>query len=319
MPPEHETVIILDFGGQYTQLEARRVRELGVYSEILPHNASIEEIRKKQPSAIILSGGPSSVYEKDAPHCDRQVLELGVPVLGICYGFQLIALYRGGEVTPSNRREYGNAEVDVHSEGKLLAGLKSPPKAWRSQGENVAPPRSGLVVPATTERAIAAAEDTTRNLYGLQFHPEVAHTPQGKEVFKNFLEGVCHLRRDWTMKSFIDTAVADIRRRAGNAHVVCGLSGGVDSSVAAALVSRAIGGRQTCIFVDTGLLRKNEFEEALEAYREMDLNVVGVAAGERFLTRLAGVVDPERKRKIIGNELLRYSRNRPRSSGPSIF
>jgi GMP synthase (glutamine-hydrolysing) len=319
MPTEHETVIILDFGGQYTQLEARRVRELGVYSEILPYNASLDDIRKKHPSAIILSGGPSSVYEEGAPHCDRQVLDLGVPVLGICYGFQLIALYLGGEVSPSNRREYGHADVEIKSEGKLLAGLRSPLKAWMSHGDNVSLPPPGFAVTATTERAIAAAEDPARNLYGLQFHPEVAHTPQGKEVFKNFLEGVCHLRRDWTMKSFIDTAVDDIRGRVGDAHAVCGLSGGVDSSVAAALVSRAIGDRQTCIFVDTGLLRKNEFDQVLEAYREMDLNVIGVAAGERFLTRLAGVTDPERKRKIIGNEFIEVFQEQARKLGRVDF
>ena len=319
MPPEHESVIILDFGGQYTQLEARRVRELGVYSEILPYNASVEEIRRRHPSAIILSGGPSSVYEEGAPHCDRQVLEMGVPVLGICYGFQLIALYLGGEVTPSNLREYGAADIDIQSPGKLLAGLEPPMKAWMSHGDNVSSPPAGFVVTATTERAIAAAEDTARNLYGLQFHPEVAHTPQGKEVFRNFLEGVCKLRRDWTMKSFIDTAVEDIKRRVGDGHAVCGLSGGVDSSVAAALVSRAIGDRQTCIFVDTGLLRKNEFEQVLEAYREMDLNVIGVAEGERFLTKLAGVTDPERKRKIIGNEFIEVFQEQAANLGPIDF
>jgi GMP synthase (glutamine-hydrolysing) len=319
MPPEHEAIIILDFGGQYTQLEARRVRELGVYSEILPFNAPPEDILKKHPSGIILSGGPSSVYEEGAPHCDRQVLELGVPVLGICYGFQLMALYLGGEVAPSNRREYGHAEVEFQSGGKLLAGLETPLKVWMSHGDNVSSPPVGFTVTATTERAIAAAEDTARNLYGLQFHPEVAHTPQGKEVFRNFLEGVCHLRRDWTMKSFIDTAVDDIKRRVADGHAVCGLSGGVDSSVAAGLVSRAIGDRQTCIFVDTGLLRKNEFEQVLEAYREMDLNVVGVAAGERFLTRLSGVTDPERKRKIIGNEFIEVFQEQAKKLGPVDF
>jgi len=244
---------------------------------------------------------------------------LGVPVLGICYGFQLIALYLGGEVTPSERREYGGAEVDIRPEGKLLAGLESPMKAWMSHGDNVSSPPAGFVVTATTERAIAAAEDTARNLYGLQFHPEVAHTPLGKEVFRNFLESVCKLRRDWTMKSFIDTAVEDIRRRVGEGHAVCGLSGGVDSSVAAALVSRAIGGRQTCIFVDTGLLRKNEFEQVLDAYREMDLNVIGVAEGERFLTKLGGVTDPERKRKIIGNEFIEVFQEQARKLGPIDF
>jgi GMP synthase (glutamine-hydrolysing) len=319
MISEHELVVILDFGGQYTQLIARRVRELGVYCEIVPFNATAEAIRSKNPKAIILSGGPSSVYEENAPHPDPAVIQMGVPVLGICYGVQLMAHFLGGEVKPSNRREYGQAEITVQAESQLLAGLQSPFKVWMSHGDYVSRPPAGFTITAATDAAIGAVEDSERKLYGVQFHPEVAHTPQGKELLRNFLVNVCGLRCDWTMSSFIDTTIDDIKRRVGNGRAVCGLSGGVDSSVAAALVARAIGDRQTCIFVDTGLLRKNEFEEVLVAYREMDLNVIGVAAGERFLTRLAGVIDPERKRKIIGNEFIEIFQEESRKLGHEDF
>jgi GMP synthase (glutamine-hydrolysing) len=319
MSSDHELVIILDFGGQYTQLIARRVRELGVYSEIIPFNTTAEAIRRKNPKAIILSGGPSSVYEENAPHPDPAVLELGAPVLGICYGVQLMAHFLGGEVKPSNRREYGHAEVVVQSDSQLLRGLTSPFKVWMSHGDNVSRPPEGFTITASTDAAIGAVENSKRQLYGVQFHPEVAHTPQGKEILRNFLVNVCHLRCDWTMASFIETTIEDIKHRVGDGRAVCGLSGGVDSSVAAALVARAIGNRQTCIFVDTGLLRKNEFEEVLEAYRAMDLNVIGVAAGERFLTRLSGVVDPERKRKIIGNEFIEIFQEEARKLGHEDF
>ena len=319
MASDHETVLILDFGGQYTQLIARRVRELGVYSEIVPFNITVEELRSKDPRGIILSGGPSSVYEEGAPHPDPAVIQMGVPVLGICYGVQLMAHFLGGEVKPSNRREYGRADIEVKSESELLAGLPSTLKVWMSHGDYVSRPPEGFTITAATEAAIGAVEDPQRKLYGVQFHPEVAHTPQGKEVLRNFLVNVCHLRCDWTMSSFIETTIEDVRRRVGDGNAVCGLSGGVDSSVAAALVARAIGDRQTCIFVDTGLLRKNEFEEVLEAYREMDLNVIGVAAGERFLTKLAGVTDPERKRKIIGNEFIEIFQEEARKLGHEDF
>ena len=319
MHPEHETVIILDFGGQYTQLIARRVRELGVYCEIVPFNTPVEEIRRKNPRGIILSGGPASVYEEGAPHPDRAVIETGAPVLGICYGVQLLAQFLGGEVKPSPRREYGYAEIEKRADSELLAGLPSPLRVWMSHGDYVSVPPAGCTITAATDAAIGAVEDPARRLYGVQFHPEVAHTPQGKEVLRNFLVNVCGLHCDWTMASFIETTIDDIRRRVGDGRAVCGLSGGVDSSVAAALVARAIGDRQTCIFVDTGLLRKNEFEEVLEAYREMDLNVVGVAAGERFLTRLAGVTDPERKRKIIGNEFIEIFQEEARKLGKVDF
>jgi GMP synthase (glutamine-hydrolysing) len=304
MLPNHETVIVLDFGSQYTQLIARRVRELGVYSEILPFNTSIEAIKQKNPRAIILSGGPSSVYEEDAPHPDRAVLELGVPVLGICYGVMLLAYFLGGEVIPSNRREFGYAQIEKTSESLLLKDLPASFKVWMSHGDYVSRAPVGFTVTASTDAAIGAIEDVSRNLYGIQFHAEVAHTPLGKDVLRNFLVNICHLRCDWTMASFIETTIENIRQQAEGGKVVCGLSGGVDSSVAAALVARAIGDKQTCIFVDNGLLRKDEFEQVLEAYKEMNLNVIGVAAGERFLSRLAEVTDPERKRKIIGNEFI---------------
>jgi GMP synthase (glutamine-hydrolysing) len=319
MVSDHETVLILDFGGQYTQLIARRVRELGVYSEIIPFNTPVAEIRNKNPRAIILSGGPSSVYEKGAPHPERAVIEIGVPVFGICYGVQLMAHFLGGEVKPSDRREYGQADLDAKPGSRLFDGLPSPMKVWMSHGDYVSRPPKGFAVTASTDAAIGAVEDAARKLYGVQFHPEVAHTPQGKAILKNFLVNVCQLRCDWTMASFIETTVETIRKRVGDGRAVCGLSGGVDSSVAAALVARAIGDRQTCIFVDTGLLRKNEFEEVLEAYREMDLNVIGVAAGERFLTRLAGVADPERKRKIIGNEFIEIFQEEARKLGEVDF
>ncbi|MFY9608853.1 MAG: glutamine-hydrolyzing GMP synthase [Blastocatellia bacterium] len=319
MSSDHETVLILDFGGQYTQLIARRVRELGVYSEIIPFNTPAEAIRKKNPRAIILSGGPSSVYEEGAPHPDRAVIEMGVPVLGICYGVQLMAHFLGGEVKPSDRREYGQAEIGVTAVSQLLAGIPSPLKVWMSHGDYVSRPPEGFQVTASTDAAIGAVEDPARQLYGVQFHPEVAHTPQGKAILKNFLVNICQLRCDWTMASFIETTVEAIRNKVGKGRAVCGLSGGVDSSVAAALVARAIGERQTCIFVDTGLLRKNEFGEVLEAYREMDLNVVGVAAGARFLTQLSGVSDPERKRKIIGNEFVEIFQEEARKLGAVDF
>ncbi|MFY9554744.1 MAG: glutamine-hydrolyzing GMP synthase [Blastocatellia bacterium] len=319
MAKDHETVLILDFGGQYTQLIARRVRELGVYSEIVPFNTTAEDIRSKYPRGIILSGGPSSVYDEGAPHPDPEVIRLGVPVLGICYGVQLMAHFLGGEVKPSTRREYGQAEINVQADSQLLAGLPSTLKVWMSHGDYVSRPPQGFAITAATEAAIGAVEDPKRNLYGVQFHPEVAHTPQGKEILRNFLVNVCHLRCDWTMASFIETTVEGIARRVGERRAVCGLSGGVDSSVAAALVAKAIGDRQTCIFVDTGLLRKNEFAEVLEAYRELDLNVIGVAAGERFLSRLTGVIDPERKRKIIGNEFIEIFQEEARKLGHEDF
>jgi GMP synthase (glutamine-hydrolysing) len=296
-----ETIVILDFGSQYTQLIARRIRESGVYCEIHPYTIDPQTIRQLGPKGIILSGGPSSVYETDAPHCQREILDLGVPVLGICYGLQLLSYFLGGKVEPSSRREYGAAQVRLVGESRLLAGLATEFPVWMSHGDHVTVPPPGFEVVAETENALGAVENGDRDWYGLQFHPEVAHTPDGRKILENFIRGVCGCRGDWTAASFIEAAVARIREQIGDGHAVCGLSGGVDSSVAAALVSRAIGDRLTCLFVDNGLLRKDEFAKVLESFREYGkLRVVGVPAAERFLGALSGVEDPERKRKIIG-------------------
>jgi GMP synthase (glutamine-hydrolysing) len=306
MITEHELILVLDFGSQYTQLIARRIREIGVYCEIVPYNTHPEVVAGRLLKGVILSGGPSSVYGEDAPHADRAWLDVGVPILGICYGFQLLAYFLGGTVEPSSRREYGYASLAVEPECELLAGLAPSLDVWMSHGDIVSQPPDGFRITARTENALGAVEDTARGLYAIQFHPEVVHTPRGREVLTNFAIRICRCRGDWTMASFIETTVEAIRERVGpDGRAVCGLSGGVDSAVAAALVDRAIRDRQTCIFVDTGLLRKDEFGEVLASFRrEMSLNVVGIAAGERFLGQLAGVVDPERKRKIIGNEFI---------------
>ncbi|MFN0111127.1 MAG: glutamine-hydrolyzing GMP synthase [Blastocatellia bacterium] len=305
MSKSFETVVILDFGSQYTQLIARRVREVGVYCEIHPFNTPIDSIQRMKPKGIILSGGPSSVYEQDAPHCSPEILNLGVPVLGICYGLQLLSHFLGGKVESSSRREYGAARVNLLGESQLLAGLPADFQAWMSHGDHVTAAPTGFQTIASTENALGAVENQSSRIYGLQFHPEVAHTPNGKQVLENFVRSICGCLADWTPASFVQSEVERIREQIGDGHAVCGLSGGVDSSVAAALVSRAIGERLTCIFVDNGLLRKNEFEKVLEAFRHYgELNVKGVAAGERFMSGLKDVADPERKRKIIGNEFI---------------
>jgi GMP synthase (glutamine-hydrolysing) len=305
MTQQHETVLILDFGGQYTQLIARRVRELNVYSEVVPYNTPTDRIIERNPSAIILSGGPSSVYDPGAPHCDRRILESETPVLGICYGLQLMGYLLGGEVVPSKRREYGHVQIEVTRESKLFLGLPRAMSVWMNHGDDLTRLPDGFHVTARSESTIGAMEDSTRRLYGLQFHPEVAHTPQGRDILRRFLFDVCRLRGDWTMSSFVESSVEKIQRLIGDGHAVCALSGGVDSSVAAALVSRAIGTGLTCVFVDNGLLRRNEFDKVLETYsREMELNVIGVPAAERFLSKLRGITDPERKRKIIGGEFI---------------
>ncbi len=305
MSTAFETIVILDFGSQYTQLIARRVRELKVYCEIHPYNIAVESLRALQPRGIILSGGPSSVYESDAPHCSGDVLQLGVPVLGICYGLQLMSYFLGGTVEPSSRREYGAAQLRLIAESELLADLSGDSQVWMSHGDHVTTPPPGFKLTADTGNALGAVEDVTRGLYGIQFHPEVTHTAQGKQVLANFVKKICGCRGDWNPASFIESTVQKIREQVGAGKVVCGLSGGVDSSVAAALVARAIGERQICLFVDNGLLRKNEFENVLQAFADYgQLNVKGIAAGERFLTELKGVTDPERKRKIIGREFI---------------
>ena len=300
----HENVIILDFGGQYTQLIARRVREAGVYCEILPYNVSLEEIKSRQPSGLILSGGPASVYAPDAPRPHAGLLESAhCPVLGICYGLQLIAYELGGKVQPSTNREYGYARLQVvDSASRLFSGLPVEMDVWMSHGDHVTMLPDGFRMTAETMDAVNAFENPDRDIYGLQFHPEVAHTPLGAQVFRNFLFEICGCKGDWTPTAAIAEQTERIKERLGeNGRAVCGLSGGVDSSVAAALVHRAIGDRQVCLFINNGLLREGEFESTLALLKQkLDLNIQGIDASQRFLDALKDVVDPETKRKRIG-------------------
>ena len=302
--PQHETVIILDFGSQYTQLIARRVREAGVYCEILPFNAAIEAINARSPKGLIFSGGPSSVYDASAPKPDPKLLDsIDCPSLGICYGFQVFARELGGDVVASPNREFGYARLKVLDvTSRLFQGLPAEMDVWMSHGDHVTEIPEGFHVTALTDDALNAMENESRGIYGVQFHPEVAHTPLGAQVLRNFLFSVCGCRGDWSPEAVIEEQVALIRQQLGDSgRVVSGLSGGVDSTVAAALVHRAVGDRQTCIFVDNGLLREGEFESTLALLRQsMKLNIARVRAGDLFLEALRGVTDPEVKWKRIG-------------------
>ncbi|MGB6392551.1 MAG: glutamine-hydrolyzing GMP synthase [Candidatus Acidiferrales bacterium] len=299
-------ILVLDFGGQYTQLIARRIREHQVFSAIVPCTASIEEIRSHEPAGIVLSGGPNSVYDADAPKCDARVLELGVPVLGICYGMQWLAHTMGGRVERAERREYGPGTLDIEKDSKLFHGLdRRKLKIWNSHGDHVSGLPDGFEITARSENALGAIEHRAKRFYGVEFHPEVNHTERGGEILRNFVFEISGARQNWNRAGFIAETVDRIRRQCEGARAICALSGGVDSCVAATLVHRAIGGRLTNIFVDTGLLRQNEFAETLELMRQrLGLNVMGVDASVRFLGKLAGVGDPEKKRKIIGNEFI---------------
>jgi len=300
----HETVIVLDFGSQYTQLIARRVREAGVYCEILPFSTPAEKIAAQRPSGMILSGSPASVYQEGAPRPAANLLEaVKCPILGICYGLQVLAFEMGGQVKSSPSREFGYARLKIADhDSRLFAGLPSEMDVWMSHGDHVTSVPAGFHVTAVTNDALNAIEDANRGIFGVQFHPEVAHTPLGAQVLRNFLFSVCGCRGDWSPAAVIEEQTNRIRAQLGDtARVVSGLSGGVDSTVAAALVHRAIGERQTCIFVDNGLLREGEFESTMALLKQkMNLNIVGVRAGYRFLTALKGVTDPEEKRKRIG-------------------
>ncbi len=301
---QHETVIILDFGSQYTQLIARRVREAGVYCEILPFNTPSERIAARRPKGLILSGSPSSVYQDEAPRPDAKLLQsIKCPILGICYGLQILAFDMGGEVKASPNREFGYARLKVVDENScLFKGLPVEMDVWMSHGDQVTAVPSGFRVTALTDDALNAIEDTARGIYGVQFHPEVAHTPLGAQVLRNFLFSICECTGDWSPKAVIEEQIGRIREGVGETgRVVCGLSGGVDSTVAAALVHQAIGERQTCIFVDNGLLRDGEYESTLALLQQqMKLSITGVRAGQLFLSALAGVTEPEEKRKRIG-------------------
>jgi GMP synthase (glutamine-hydrolysing) len=298
-------IVVLDFGGQYTQLIARRIREQEVFSAILPCTAKLDEIRALDPVGIVLSGGPSSVYDAGAPICDPQVLQLHLPVLGICYGMQWMAHTLGGKVERANRREYGPAELGIRQESPLFKDLPRRLKVWESHGDHVVGLPDGFEVTGRTENAVAAVENRAKKFYGVEFHPEVKHTNRGTEILRNFVFEVCSAKKNWNRAGFIAATVDAIREQVQGARAICALSGGVDSTVAAALVNRAIGGRLTNIFVDNGVLRRNEFHETLELLRKrVGLSVVGVDASERFLARLRGIVDPEQKRKRIGNEFI---------------
>jgi len=300
-------VVVIDFGGQYTQLIARRVREQQVFSAVLPCTSKISDIQKFEPAGIILSGGPSSAYEEGAPTCDAAVLSMEIPVLGICYGMHWITKTMGGKVVPADRREYGSAVLNVAEgrESPLFAGLPKTVRIWNSHGDHVVGLPDGFYATAHTENAVAATEDPKRKIYTVEFHPEVRHTDHGTELLRNFLFKVCLAEPKWSGAAFIEETTEAIRKKAGTGRVICALSGGVDSTVAAVLVHRAIGDRLTNVFVNTGLLRKNEFEDTLAMYRErLGLSVIGVDATDRFLKQLDGVADPERKRKIIGNEFI---------------
>jgi GMP synthase (glutamine-hydrolysing) len=303
---ETQSIVVLDFGAQYSQLIARRIREQNVFSVVLPCNATLEEIQSYRPAGIVLSGGPSSVYDADAPPADDRVLHLGLPVLGICYGLQFMVHKLGGKVRAADKREYGHAQVELlTSTSPLFKGLQGPLPVWMSHGDEALELPPGFELIGKTSNALAAIENPAQKFYAVQFHPEVHHTPQGTEILRNFVFEICGVKPNWTPQSFIDETVASVRTTVGNGRVICGLSGGVDSSVAAELVHRAVGDQLTCIFVNNGVLRKNEFINVQKNLREkLGLKIDAVDASERFLTKLAGVTDPEKKRKIIGNEFI---------------
>jgi len=302
-----EMVLILDFGGQYNQMIARRARELSVYCEMVPYDISYQEVLAKNPRAIILTGGPASVHLENAPVCDPRIFELNVPILGICYGMQLLAHTLGGQVSGDNCREYGRAQLTVTKDDLLFKGLPKEIQVWMSHGDSVIAVPEGFVETAKTENCpVAAMCHPQRGLYGVQFHPEVKHTVHGLDILKNFLFEICGLKGDWDLSDFIAESIADIKAKVGSKKVLCALSGGVDSSVAAVLVHRAVGDQLVCVFVDHGLLRKEEPQQVMQTFKEqMRMNLIFVDARERFLKRLAGVTDPERKRKIIGEEFIR--------------
>src|SRR3979490_291815 len=305
-PPKHSKILILDFGSQYTQVIARRIRELQVYSEIVSFDISAKEVVDLAPNGIILSGGPASVYDKGAPQVDPKIFALGIPVLGICYGLMLMAHHLGGQVVFSGRREYGAGMLHITNGSKLFDGLGPQLDVWNSHGDEVtALPKGFLAAGGTESSDFAAVEDRQRKLYGLQFHPEVAHTPRGKEILQNFVYHICHCAMDWTMGSFIEEACQRVREQVGDEKVVLGLSGGVDSSVTAALLHKAIGDQLTCIFVNNGLLRSREEEMVQRVFGEnFHIRLKYVDAADRFLKSLKGITDPEEKRKIIGRDFI---------------
>ena len=304
---QHELILVIDFGGQYNQLIARRVRECGVYCEIIPYTYTLEQIKAKNPKGVIFTGGPNSVYAEETPKVDAGVFELGVPVLGICYGHQFMAHTLGGHVESAGISEFGKTSVELQTDCSLFKGVEGRNICWMSHNDYVSEVPEGFQTYAmTSECPVAAMINDERKLYGVQFHPEVEHTPFGRKMLSNFLFDICGVKGDWTMASFAKTKIEEIKALVGDAHVLCALSGGVDSSVAAVLVHKAIGKQLTCVFVDHGLLRKDEGDTVEQVFREkFDMNLIRVNAKDRFMSKLAGVSDPERKRKIIGEEFIR--------------
>ncbi len=303
----HEEVLVLDFGGQYSQLIARRIRECGVYAELLPHDLDLDAIRERSPAALVLSGGPASVYSQDAPRLRTDLLDLGIPVLGICYGMQAMVLELAGKVEGADAGEFGRTALELVGDGgRLLAGLPPEQQCWMSHRDAVFEPPEGFTALASSPGSpVAALEDNERRLYGIQFHPEVVHTPYGQEILERFLTEIAGCDADWSPASVITEQVERVRAEVGDAGVLCGLSGGVDSATAAALVHRAVGDQLTCVLVDHGLMRLNEADQVVTAMEELGVNLIKVDAEARFLDKLAGVDDPERKRKIIGEEFIR--------------
>ncbi|MDI3508176.1 MAG: hypothetical protein PWP48_1204 [Clostridiales bacterium] len=312
-----EVVLVLDFGGQYNELIARRVREAKVYCEVLPYNTSLERIKSIEPKGIIFTGGPSSVYADNAPYCDDGIYRLGIPILGICYGAQLMAKQLGGNVARAQVREYGRTDIHVDNQSVLFHGIESDTVGWMSHTDYIDELPAGFKVIASSSNCpVAAMADEERKLYAVQFHPEVVHTPRGFDMLKNFLYKVCGCNGTWTMTSFIEDTVASIKERVGDGSALCAMSGGVDSSVAAMLVHKAIGRRLTCILVDHGLMRQDEVEEVERVFKEQfNVNLVVVDASDRFLSKLKGVTDPERKRKIIGEEFIRVFEEQAKALG----
>ncbi len=318
---KNELVLVLDFGGQYNQLIARRVREANVYCEVLPYTASIDRIKSMNPKGIIFTGGPASVLDPKAPFCDKEVFNLGIPVLGICYGMQLMSVMLGGSVEKADQREYGKIDINLNAGSKLLSGIEGDTTCWMSHTyyvNNV--PEGFKAIAASGNCPVAAMENEEKRFYGVQFHPEVEHTPKGRELLRNFLYNICGCSGDWKMSSFTEESIKAIREKVGDKKVLCALSGGVDSSVAAVMIHKAVGKQLTCIFVDHGLLRKHEGDQVEEIFRkQFDINLIRVDAEDRFLSKLKGVSDPETKRKIIGEEFIRVFEDEAKKIGKVDF
>jgi GMP synthase (glutamine-hydrolysing) len=318
---QQEMVLVLDFGGQYSQLIARRIRECGVYCEIMSFRTPVEKIAALKPKCIVFSGGPSSVYGEGAPKCDAKIFALDIPILGICYGMQLTAYLLGGEVSHAESREYGNAELIVDENVGIFQGISKQTNVWMSHGDYINKAPQGFSVTGHTKSTpVAAMYDEGRRIFGVQFHPEVVHTPEGMDMLKNFLFAISGCKGDWNMGSYVDIAVKEIREKVGNKRVLCALSGGVDSSVAAVLVHKAIGDQLTCVFVNHGFLRKGEAEQVVKTFREgFHMNLVYANATDRFMKKIAGVTEPEKKRKIIGEEFIRVFEDESNKIGQIDF